>query len=54
MDAFKLILVSLGGWMNHPQQHVIESLWEEEIGILGESSLAAAPGAEMPRLPRTQ
>ena len=29
MDAFKLILVSLAGWMNRQQQHVIEYLLEE-------------------------
>ena len=29
MDAFKLILVSLAGWMNRQQQHVIEYLQEE-------------------------
>lgn len=35
MDAFKLILVSLAGWMNRQQQHVIEYL-QEEIRILKE------------------
>jgi hypothetical protein len=39
MDAFKLILVSLAGWMNRQQQHVIEYLQEEEFGILKESPL---------------
>jgi hypothetical protein len=29
MDALKLILVSLAGWMNCQQQHVIEYLQEE-------------------------
>ena len=29
MDAFKLTLVSLAGWMNRQQQHVIEYLQEE-------------------------
>jgi hypothetical protein len=33
MDAFKLSLVSLAGWMNRGQQHVIEYL-QEEIRIL--------------------
>ena len=33
MDAFKLILVSLAGWMNRQQQHVIERL-QEEIRVL--------------------
>ena len=35
MDAFKLILVSLAGWMNRQQQHVIEYL-QEEINVLKE------------------
>jgi putative transposase len=35
MDAFKLILVSLAGWMNRQQQHVIEYL-QEEIKVLKE------------------
>ena len=35
MDAFKLILVSLVGWMNRQQQHVIEYL-QEEVRILKE------------------
>ena len=35
MDAFKLILVSLAGWMNRQQQHVIEYL-QEEIIVLKE------------------
>ena len=35
MDAFKLILVSLAGWMNRQQQHVIEYL-QEEIRVLKE------------------
>jgi hypothetical protein len=36
MDAFELILVSLAGWMNRPQQHVIAYL-REEIRILKDS-----------------
>ena len=35
MDAYKLILVSLAGWMNRQQQHVIEYL-QEEIRVLKE------------------
>jgi putative transposase len=35
MDAFKLILVSLAGWMNRQQQYVIEYL-QEEIRVLKE------------------
>ncbi len=35
MDAFRLILVSLAGWMNRQQQDVIEYL-QEEIGVLRE------------------
>ncbi len=35
MDAFKLILVSLAGWMNRQQQDVIEYL-QEEIRVLKE------------------
>jgi hypothetical protein len=35
MGAFKLILVSLAGWMNRQQQHVIEYL-REEIWVLEE------------------
>lgn len=35
MDAFKLILVSLAGWMNRQQQHVIEYL-QEEVRVLKE------------------
>ena len=35
MDAFKLILVSLAGWMNRQQQHVIEYL-KEEFKVLKE------------------
>jgi putative transposase len=35
MDAFKLILVSLAGWMNCQQQHVIEYL-QEEIRVVKE------------------
>jgi hypothetical protein len=33
MDTFKLIQVSLAGWMNRQQQHVIEYL-QEEIRVL--------------------
>jgi hypothetical protein len=43
MDAFKLILVSLAGWMNRQQQHVIEYL-QEEIKVL-----KAQQGAGRPR-----
>ena len=35
MDVFKLILVSVAGWMNREQQHVIEYL-QEEIRTLKE------------------
>jgi hypothetical protein len=35
MDAFKLILVSLAGWMNRQQQQVIEYM-REEIRVLEE------------------
>ena len=35
MDAFKLILVSLAGWMNRQQRHVIEYL-QGEIRVLKE------------------
>ena len=41
MDAFKLIPVSLAGWMNRRQQHVIEST-QEEILVL------VAPGGWSP------
>jgi hypothetical protein len=40
MDAFKLILVSLAGWMNRQQQHVIEYL-QEEVRVLKEQQPAA-------------
>ena len=42
MDAFKLILVSLAGWMNRQQQHVIEYL-QEEIRILKEQQGSRRP-----------
>jgi hypothetical protein len=35
VDAFRLILVSLAGWMNRQQQNVIEYL-QEEIRVLKE------------------
>jgi hypothetical protein len=35
MDAFKLSLVSLAGWMNRQQQQVIEYM-REEIRVLEE------------------
>jgi hypothetical protein len=41
MDAFKLILVSLAGWMNR-QQHVIEYL-QEEINVLKEQQWSRRP-----------
>ncbi|MFT4550253.1 MAG: hypothetical protein ACI9UA_004403, partial [Pseudoalteromonas tetraodonis] len=40
MDAFKLILVSLAGWMNRQQQHVIE-YWQEEVRVLKEQQVDA-------------
>ncbi|MFT5108419.1 MAG: putative transposase [Pseudoalteromonas tetraodonis] len=42
MDAFKLILVSLAGWMNRQQQHVIEYL-QEEVRVLKEQQVDARP-----------
>jgi putative transposase len=42
MDAFKLILVSLAGWMNRQQQHMIEYLLEE-IRILKEQQGGGRP-----------
>ncbi len=42
MDAFKLILVSLAGWMNREQQHVIEYL-QEEIRVLKEQQGEGRP-----------
>ncbi|MFT4547456.1 MAG: putative transposase [Verrucomicrobiales bacterium] len=42
MDAFKLILVSLAGWMNRQQQHVIEYL-QDEIRILKEQQGSRRP-----------
>ena len=42
MDAFKLILVLLAGWMNRQQQHVIEYL-QEEIRVLKEQQGTGRP-----------
>ncbi|MFT5109070.1 MAG: hypothetical protein ACI9UA_004716 [Pseudoalteromonas tetraodonis] len=42
MDAFKLILVSLAGWMNRQQQLAIEYL-QEEIRILKEQQGSRRP-----------
>jgi putative transposase len=42
MDASKLILVSLAGWINRQQQHVIEYL-QEEIRILKEQQGSRRP-----------
>ncbi|MFT5106889.1 MAG: putative transposase, partial [Pseudoalteromonas tetraodonis] len=42
MDAFKLILVSLAGWMNRQHQHVIEYL-QEEVRILKEQQGSRRP-----------
>ncbi|MFT4546854.1 MAG: putative transposase [Verrucomicrobiales bacterium] len=42
MDAFKLILVSLAGWLNCQQQHVIEYL-QEEIRVLKEQQGSGRP-----------
>ena len=42
MDAFKLILVSLAGWMNRQQQHVIEYLLEE-VRVLKEQQGSRRP-----------
>jgi hypothetical protein len=42
MDASKLILVSLAGWMNRQQQHVIEYL-QEEIRVLKEQQGSSRP-----------
>ena len=63
MDAFKLILVSLAGWMNRQQQHVIEYL-QVEVSILIErasSGLSFAfpcafrpPGVPVPATMRAQ
>jgi len=36
MDAFKLILVSLAGWMSRQQQRVIEYL-QKEVEVLREA-----------------
>ena len=33
MDAFRLVLVSLVGWVNQQQEHVIDYL-QEEIRVL--------------------
>ena len=35
MDVFKLLLVSLAGWMNRQQQDVIDYL-QEEVRVLKE------------------
>jgi hypothetical protein len=43
MDAFKLILVSLDGWMNRQQQHVIEYLQEEIRENRGQDEIFAEP-----------
>jgi hypothetical protein len=40
MDAFKLILVSLAGWMNRQQRHVIEYLQVEIRVVKGERAAA--------------
>jgi hypothetical protein len=56
MDAFKLILVSLAGWMNRQQQHVIEYL-QEEVRVLKEQQGGNRPRftdeqrAKLPRSP---
>jgi hypothetical protein len=42
MDAFKLILVSLAGWMNRQQQQVIEYL-QEEVRVLKEQQGSRRP-----------
>ncbi|MFT4550776.1 MAG: hypothetical protein ACI9UA_006133 [Pseudoalteromonas tetraodonis] len=42
MDAFKLILVSVAGWMNCQQQHVIEYL-QEEVRVLKEQQGSGRP-----------
>jgi hypothetical protein len=42
MDAFKLIQVSLAGWMNRQQQFAIEYL-QEEIRILKEQQGSRRP-----------
>ena len=49
MDAFKLILVSLAGWMNRQQQHVIEYL-QEEIRVLEERD-QKEPGSKTSEAP---
>jgi hypothetical protein len=46
MDAFKLILVSLAGWMNRQQQHVIEYLIPARGGE-GVERAAGEPTAEI-------
>ena len=52
MDAFKLVLVSLAGWMNRQQQYAIDYL-QEEISLLKEQQQngcrvtpQGVPGAE--------
>jgi hypothetical protein len=42
MDAFDLILVSLAGWMNRQQQHVIGYL-QEEVRVLKEQQGSRRP-----------
>ena len=42
MDAFKLILVSLAGWMNRQQQHVIGYL-QEEVRVSKEQQGSGRP-----------
>jgi len=42
MDAFKLILVSVAGWMNRRQQRVIDYL-REEIRVLKEQQGSRRP-----------
>jgi hypothetical protein len=48
MDAFKLILVSLAGWMNRQQQHVIEYLLEE-VRVLKEQQGSDGRNSQMSR-----
>ena len=48
MDVFKLILVSLAGWTNRQQQHVIEYL-QEEIRVLEEQRAMGGQNSRMTR-----
>ena len=48
MDAFKLILVALAGWMNRQQQDVIEYL-REEVRVLKELQGSRRRGSPMTR-----